>query len=118
MLHKESLAETSLYATRGVRVVHPVKCITYKCKAVRTSEGFILIPDRPDLSYAMSVEDIQKAYGGEIIEIEMMRSSSKNDTTYIHSDNFPRVKNRKALDCVYEKYKKYMDSLSRRTKTK
>lgn len=110
-MYKIAPAPIGLYYARGVQVVYDVKDVVRKVPAVRTKEGKILIQDRPDLPYAMTIEEIKDAYGGEIIEIEVMSEVTANYSQYVTGSNFPEVKNRFAIEKAYQRYKTYMNSL-------
>jgi hypothetical protein len=115
-MYKVAPAPIGLYYGRGVQVMYDVKDVVRKVSAVRTKEGKILIQDRPDLPYAMTMEEIRDTYGGEIIEIEVMNEVTANDSQYVTNSNFPKVKDRSAIERAYQRYKKYMNSLGSKKK--
>lgn len=115
-MYKISPADIGLYYGRGAQVVYPIEYNTYLCKAVKTDDGTVMIVDRPDLPYSMSIEELKEIYGGEIIEIEIMRETNRNDSYYMSCGNFPKIKNNRALKKVCKKYDAYFDNLSKKKK--
>lgn len=99
--YKVAAHTEGLYYARGAKVVFPVEKLLHKTKAVLTESGAVLIRDHVS---SLSIEEILEIYGGKIIDIEVMSSDDRN-SFYITNENFPKIKNRKALDRVYLKYR-------------
>jgi len=116
IMYKVSPAQIGLYYGRGAQIVHPIKNEKYLCQAVKTDNGTVMIVDRPDLPYSMSIEDLRDIYGGEIIQIEIMKEVDHNDAHYMHHGNFPKVKNARALKKVCKKYDDYFNNLAKKKK--
>lgn len=99
--YKIAPAEIGLYYRKGASVVVPVENATSKCKAVLTESGTVIARNH---ATDLSVEEMLEIYGGKIIDIEIL-NSNKSDLVYIHDFNFPKIKNKPALDRVYNKNK-------------